>query len=84
MVQQIKTRSASFTTFSAEILLSDQGTNHILIANSCPDFPHKPKMLVLSENCEQVIQTTYLDSLSTAQAHNATKSKFTGKPKKGA
>ena len=47
-VLQIKTMSTSFTTFSSDVVFSEQGLGHILIAHCCPDFPHKPKLTVVT------------------------------------
>jgi len=47
--------SASFTTFAADTVVSDEGNNHILLVTACPDYPHKPKMHVLSVACDTVI-----------------------------
>lgn len=55
-VIQIKTMSASFTTFAADTVVSSTANNHILLVTSCPDFPHKPKMHLLSERCDAVIE----------------------------
>ena len=84
VVIQIRTMSASFTTFAADMVCSQEGNNHILIVTCCPEFPHKPKMSVLSPACDAVIEQKHLEALPSALSHAAQVSKFTGKPKKGA
>lgn len=82
-VLRIKTMSSSFTTFAADTVVSELGTNYILVVTSCPDFPHKPKMQLLSAACDSVIQTKHLEALPSALSHASEVSKFSGKPKKG-
>ena len=82
-VLQIKTMSASFTTFAADLVVQDQDNSHILIVTACPDFPHKPKMHLLSQSCDTVLQTKHLEALPSALSHASEVSKFSGKPKKG-
>ena len=80
---QIRTMSASFTTFAADTVCSEEGNNHILLVTSCPDFPHKPKMSVLTAACNEVMEQKHLEALPSALSHAAQISKFSGKPKKG-
>ena len=76
--------ASSFTTFSADIVFSDN-ENHILIAHTCPEFPHKPKISVLTARCEAVMEERHIEALPSALAHasTTTKSQFTGRPMKG-
>ena len=76
--------SASFTTFAADTVCSEEGNNHILLVSACPDFPHKPKMSVLSCPCDEVIQQKHLETLPNVLAMASEVSKFSGRPKKGA
>ena len=76
--------SASFTTFAADTLCSDLANNHILLVTCCSEFPHKPKMHLLSKGCDNVIQQSYLDALPAMLAKTSEISKFSGKAKKGA
>lgn len=75
--------SASFTTFAADTVVSSTANNHILLVTTCPDFPHKPKMHLLSQRCDAVIEEFQLEALPSALSHASTVSKFTGKAKKG-
>ena len=75
--------AASFTTFAADIVFSETDS-HILVAHTCPDFPHMPKLSVLSARADQVMEQKYIEALPSALAHNSTVSKFSGKPKTGA
>ena len=55
--------SASFTTFAADVVGDDEGMDHILLVTACPEFPHKPKVSVLSVRCDEVMEQIHLDAL---------------------
>lgn len=74
--------AASFTTFSVDVVFSDDAS-HILLAHMSAEFSHKPKLSVLTETVNAVMEDRCIEALPSALAHNSTTvSKFTGKKKK--